>query len=254
MGANFVIFLFGTSFFGGAFIIPIGYLIAGFLPNLMGHFLGLFMLYVFIKTRLRRFRQVFFCSFLGVLLILSHLIASITYLAALISLFISSLSSKEEMHFKEFGILLVLSIAISSPWWVQIVGELLLRPQLFLLTDAGYSWIQHGLSAEIIEYYGLIPFFSLLGIIHFRTSKLGSFLSLWLLMLFPFLFTRWGFRFALEITVPLYMLGAIGVSRVFKQILFCKKTSYIARCIIFILIVMIICEALRLFDALLIYT
>lgn len=248
-GASSIVFFSKTISFGGAFIFPIGYLVAGYLPNLMGHFFGLFILYVILKTKLQKWYYLALCTFLCMLLVLSHLIASVTYLAALTSVFVCGYFAGESIRFKHFGIILLLSVVVTCPWWLGIIEEVQRRPYLFFLSDAGQSWIDSGLSTEIIEYYGFIPFASILGLLYlYRVSKTGNFITLWLFMLFPLLFTRWGFRFALELAVPLYMLGSIGISRIFELATLKKMRFWSIRFIILFFVFFILFNSLRLFD------
>jgi hypothetical protein len=251
VGANFVIFFSKTIFFGGIFIFPVEYLIAGYLPNLMGHFFGLLMLFIIIKSRLKKWYHVTSCMILGVLLVLSHLIAFVTYLIAVVCLFSYSYLSKEDMKVKQFWVILLSSIIVSGFWWVNIIHEVLDRSYLVFLSDAGQNWVNYGISSEVMRYYGFIPFFSILGIVCFwRKHEIGNFLSLWLLLLLPFLFSIWGFRFALELAVPLYMLGAVGVSKIFRQVVLEKRMPGAIRCIVLLGMIYSICEIFRLFDLL----
>lgn len=248
-GANFVIFFSETIFFGGAFIFPVGYLVAGYLPNLMGHFFGIFILYVIKKTKLQRWYHLALCVFLYTMVILSHLIASVTYLIALACLFVCSYLAEENIQFRQFGIILFLSIVIASPWWLNIVEEVVERPYLLLLSDAGRNWIDSKCFIEITRYYGFIPFFSILGGLYlFKVFKVGNFITLWLFMLLPLLFTRWGFRFALELTVPLYMLGSIGISRIARQATLEKTRFRAIFMILLFLAFIVLCDSLGLFD------
>ena len=247
VGANFTVFFSRTIFFGGAFIFPISYLIAGFLPNLLGHFFGLFMLYVIIKSRLQNLGNVLFCSLLGAMLFLSHLMASVTYLIATVCLFLSSYIAHENIKFRQFGIILFLSIAISSPWWFEIGGEVLERPYLILLSDAGKDWIECGFFKEMIIYYRFIPIFSFLGVLYIIKNFTNRiFLFLWLILISILLFTQWGGRFALELAIPLYMLGAVGISQAIRWAISKKNERLAARVAVLALIFAVICDSMGL--------
>lgn len=251
VGANFTTFFSETIFFGGAFIFPVNYFIAGFLPNLMGHFFGLSLLYLMVKSTLKKPRHILFCGFLGAALILSHLIASATYLIAAACLSFSSYITHENIKFRQFGIILFLSIAISSFWWLTIMGELTERSHLILLSNAGKNWSDSGFVTEIVRYYGFIPIFSLLGAFYLKKiSKINIFLVLWASILFILLFTQWGARFALELAIPLYMLGAVGISQTIRWALSRKNEWFVVRLTVLVFVFACLCDIVRLFEIL----
>ena len=61
------------------------------------------------------------------------------------------------------------------------------------------------------------------------------------------LFTQWGTRFALELSVPLYMLGAIGMSQSIKWVIHGEKSFFI-RFFVIIFILTVIFDALKIFE------
>lgn len=249
VGANFVIFFFKTIFFGGAFIFPASYMVAGFLPNLMGHFFGLSMVYVIIKGTLQKGTHILFCAFLGAMVILSHPFAAMAYLIAIFCLFFSSHITDGNIKFRQLGIILILSIALSSPWWLRIVPELSGKSYLILLSDAGKTWIRQDFLREIVEYYGFIPIFSVLGAFYLiRNFKTGIFLPFWAISFFILLFTPWGARFALELAVPLYMLGAIGMSHTIRWALSEENEQLAVRLASLTFVFTVFCDSIRIFD------
>ncbi|MGC1120259.1 MAG: hypothetical protein WBA22_04115 [Candidatus Methanofastidiosia archaeon] len=249
VGANFAAFFSRTIFFGGAFIFPISYLVAGFLPNLLGHFFGLFMLYMITRSKVQSLSSILSCSVLGAMLILSHPIASITYFIATVCLFISSYMTHESIGFRRFGVILLLSITISSPWWLEILSEFFGKPYLILLSDAGINRIGCGLLTEITRYYGFVPIFSFLGIIHIaRNPGVNIFIFFWLILISMLLLTPWGGRFVMELAIPLYMLGAVGISQTVKWATSEKDEWFIPRLAALIFTLAVLCDSIRIFE------
>jgi hypothetical protein len=247
VGASVTIFFSGLIFFGGAFIFPVQYMIAGFLPNLTGHFFGLFMVYMVLQSKLQKTSHTLFCSFLGTMLILSHLVAAFTYLIVFMCLFLSNYLQKYGIKSRRIGIMLVLSIVFSSPWWMTIIIQVIQRPHLIVLQDAG-PWIEHTFLMEVVNHFRFVPLFSLVGVFHLKKgSKIGIFLFFWLLIGAALLFTQWGTRFALELSVPLYMLGAIGMSQSIKWVIHGEKSFFIQFFVI-IFVFIVIFDALKIFE------
>ena len=247
VGASVTIFSSGLIFFGGAFIFPVQYMIAGFLPNLTGHFFGLFIVYMVLQSKLQKTSHTLFCSFLGTMLILSHLVAAITYLIAIMCLFLSNSLQKYGIKSRRIGIMLVLSIVFSSPWWINIIAQVIQRPHLIVLQDAG-PWIEHAFLTEVVNHFRFVPLFSLVGVFYLKkSSKIGIFLFFWFLAGVLLLFTQWGTRFVLELSVPLYMLGAIGMSQSIKHIIHDKKSFFIQFFVI-VFVLTIIFDALKIFE------
>ena len=247
IGASVTIFFSGLIFFGGAFIFPVQYMIAGFLPNLTGHFFGLFMVYMVLQSKLQKTSHTLFCSFLGTMLILSHLVAAVTYLIALMCLFLSNSLQKYGIKSRRIGIMLVLSIIVSSPWWMTILTQVIQRPHLIVLQDAG-PWVDHAFLTEVVNHFRFVPLFSLVGAFYLKkSSKIGIFLFFWLFAGVLLLFTQWGTRFAMELSVPLYMLGAIGMSQSIKWVIHGEKSFFI-RFIVIIFVLVIIFDALKIFE------
>jgi hypothetical protein len=212
VGGNILTYVSSMIFFGRIYILIIGYVISGFLPHILGHFLGIFMLFLIVKTHLTSWYHVLVCSSIGILLILTHLIASVTYLIALLSLFFSLIIIKKGKLLKKVGIILIIPILITSPWWSSLLGDLMTRPYLFFLADAGESWISQGTYGEIITYYGFLPLFSIIGTYNLiKKRNISVFIIFWTAILLFLIYSPWGFRFALDVAIPLYILSAIGI-------------------------------------------
>jgi hypothetical protein len=181
------------------------------------------------------------------MLILSHLVAAFTYLIAFMCLFLSNYLQKYGIKSRRIGIMLVLSIVFSSPWWINIIAQVIQRPHLIVLQDAG-PWIEHAFLTEVVNHFRFVPLFSLVGVFYLKkSSKIGIFLFFWFLAGVLLLFTQWGTRFALELSVPLYMLGAIGMSQSIKWVIHDKKSFFI-RIFVIIFVLTIIFDALKIFE------
>lgn len=249
IGASLIASGSGTIFFGRAFIFPVNYLIAGFLPHILGHFFGLLLIYLLTTTHLRTNTYIILGAGIGALLILTHFLAVITYALAVLSLCVSDRLTFHMLNPARVGILVGLSLLITSPWWGEIVGDILENPYLFMIGDAAKNW-QGGILSEIISHYGFIPIFSFVGAYYFIKSRNpGIFLILWAIMISIFIFSRWGARFTLELSVPLYMLGGAGFSQSVGKIRD-SKIHIIIRTGLLILVIYVLCDSLHIFQLL----
>ena len=248
VGANFLTYFSSMIFFGKIYVMIMGYVIAGFLPHLLGHFLGILMLFIIVRSNLESWYYLISSIILCIMLILTHVIASITYLAALLSILISAVILKENKLVKRIIILLFIPLLISSAWWTSVLGQLMTRPYLFFLSDAGESWVSHGLSHEIVTYYGLLPLFLIFGAYKIIKNKnISIFIIFWCFLIFLLVFTPWGFRFALELVIPLYVLSAIGIITGITCIAESNLYSSI-KLLFYIIIVIIVIDYFFLFD------
>jgi hypothetical protein len=245
-GATVIILSSGTVFFGKAFIFPINYVIAGFMPHIMGHFFGLLLLYFLITTGLKANIHIIFGGGIGALLILTHFLAAVTYAIAIVCLWFSDHLTVNFLNGTRIVLLVAIAVLLASPWWGVIMEEFLEDPYSLLISDASKTW-EGGIVTEMINYYGFIPLFSLIGTYFLIKSRsLGIFLFLWSIFLFILIFSRIGARFALECALPLYMLGGIGITHV---ILWIKnsKMQKIFRISIFIVFLFLLCDSLYIF-------
>ena len=212
VGANVLTYVSSMIFFGRIYIFIIGYVISGFLPHVLGHFLGILMLFLIVKIHLTSWYHIFLCSSIGILLMLTHVIASVTYSIALLSMLISAIIMKKGELAKKISSILIIPILVTSPWWTSLLGDLMTRPYLFFLADAGESWISQGVYNEITTYYGFLPLFSIYGAYDLiKKRDISVFIILWSAILLFLICSPWGFRFALDVTIPLYILSAIGI-------------------------------------------
>lgn len=249
VGASLIASGSGTIFFGRACIFPVNYLIAGFLPHVLGHFFGLLLIYLLITTHLRANTYIILGAGIGALLILTHFLAAITYALAVLCLCVSDRLTFHMLNPAKVGILVGVSVLITSPWWGEIVGDILEKPYLFMIGDAAKNW-QGGILSEMMSHYGLIPIFSFVGAYYFIKSRNpGVFLILWTVMISILIFSRWGARFALELSVPLYMLGGAGFSQAVGKIRD-SKNHIVFRTGLLILVIYVLCDSLHIFHLL----
>lgn len=250
VGANFLIYFSALIFFGKIYIMIMGYVIAGFLPHLLGHIIGILMLFIIIRSTLKSWYHLLSCIILCIMLIFTHVIASVTYFAALLSILTAAFIVKENKLAKKIIIISFFPLLITSPWWTSILGQLMTRPYLFFLSDAGESWASHGLSQEIVTYYGLLPLFSIIGAYKIiKNNNISIFIIFWCFLIFLLVFTPWGFRFALELVIPLYILSAIGIITSITCIVETNLHSAI-KLLLYVSIIVIIFDCFFLFDVL----
>ena len=247
IGANILTYFSSMIFFGRVYII-INYIIAGFLPQLLGHFFGILILFFIVKSNLESWYHVASCIILGILLILTHVIASVTYLFALLSILLFALLLGKNKLAKKIILLLFIPLIISSPWWVTVLRELMNRPYLFFLADAGKSWISYGVREGMLTYYGLLPILLIPGVYKIiKNRNISLFLIFWCVLIFLFTFSTWGFRFALELIIPLYVLSILGITTVITYVIE-TNFSFPAKLFLLFIIIFVIFDSLLLFE------